>query len=125
MKKKLKLLFCFFISLMICYEAYYYITFKANSYIGVRGGALNKYKNDFVLILNDENIDTLNVNIPSPFSRGMNLGLGKNTIKLKTLDSKNSFEKEIYFYGLFTWNSIEVTSDKFIFSRDYSVPIIE
>ncbi|MBZ4037623.1 hypothetical protein K6T82_22870 [Flavobacterium sp. 17A] len=62
---------CLFISGFI-YTANLYFNYKANSYLGIYGGELNHYKNDFVLIVNNQNIDTLNVNIPSPFSKGFN-----------------------------------------------------
>lgn len=107
------------------YESYFYTKYKANSYLQIYGGELNRYKNDFVLLINDKKIDTLNVNIPAPFSSGYNLSLGKNTVKLMSMDSKISFENKIYFYGIFSFNIIEVTSRDFIYSRYYSFPVVE
>lgn len=125
MKNKLKIFLLLLAGLLLIYEGYYYVSFKENSYLGVRGGSLNHYKTDFILIINDKNIDTLNVNIPSSFSKGIHLSLGKNTIKMNGLGSDLIFEKEIYFYGIFFWNIIEVTTNDFIYSRSYSVPVIE
>lgn len=126
MIKWIKILATCFVFFILIYEANFYITHKANAYLAVYGGAIKHYNKDFLLLLNDKKIgDTLNVNIPTPFSQGVNLSLGKNTIKLISIDSKISFEKEIYFYGIFSFNSIEVTSDEFIFSRTYTVPILE
>lgn len=125
MKKAIKILASCLVIIVLFYESYYYINYKSNSYLGVYGGQLNNYKNDFVLTINDKKSDTINVNIPSSFSKGVNLSLGKNTIKLNSTDSKISFEKEIYFYGFFSFNIIEVTSTDFIYSRHFSVPVLE
>jgi hypothetical protein len=97
----------------------------ANSHFQIIGSELNEYKSDFLFSINDKNLDTLNVNIPCSFSEGYNLRFGKNSIKLISLDSTKNFETRIYFYGLFTWNSIEVTSKDFIFDSTYSFPRIE
>lgn len=125
MKKWIRIIISFLILTVMIYESYFYTAYKANSYLQVNGGELNQYKNDFVLIINDKKIDTLNVNIPTPFSSGYNLSLGKNTVKLISIDSKISFEKNIYFYGFFSFNTIEVTSKEFIYSRHYSLPLVE
>jgi|GEM_PF-2365196 len=126
MIKWIKIFASCFVLFILIYEANFYINFKANSYLAVYGGPLNHYKEDFVLRVNDKKIgDSINVNIPTPFSQGVNLSLGKNTIILISTDSKINFEKEIYFYGIFSFNSIEVTSDEFIFSRSFTVPVLE
>ncbi len=125
MIKWIKILASGLVFIVLIYEVNLYIAHNANSYLGVYGGELNHYKNDFILIVNNQKIDTLNVNIPTSFSKGFNLSLGRNVVQLLNSDSKISFEKEIYFYGIFSFNVIEVTSDEFIFSRTYSVPIVE
>jgi len=125
MKKKIKIVLYCLILLFIVYEAYYYISFKSNSYIAIVGSETSRYKSDFVLMINDENIDTLNVNIPISFSESHNLSFGKNIIRLRSLDSTKNYEASVYFYGLFTWNILEVTSKEFIFNTHYSVPPIE
>lgn len=125
MKNKLKIFLLVLVGIGLVYEGYYYVSFKANSHLVVRGGELNHYKNDFALIVNDKNTDTVNVNIPLSFSKGINLSFGKNTLKIKDLNSNMIFEKEIYFYGIFSWNTIEVTTNDFIYNRSYSIPVIE
>lgn len=125
MKNKLKIFFYLIVGILLLYEGCTYFNFKSNSYLGVRGGEMNHYKNNFDLIVNDKSIDTINVNIPSPFSKGLNLSLGKNTIQLRSLDSDIGFEKDVYFYGIFTYNIIEVTSTDFLYSRSYSLPVTE
>lgn len=125
MRKKIKIILYCFIILGLFYEGYYYISFKSNSYLGIRGSELNSYKDDFVLIVNDKRIDTLNINIPLSYSKGQALCFGKNIIQLKGLNSAKSFETNIYFYGLFTWNILEVTSKDFIFDSYYFVPPME
>lgn len=126
MIKWIKILASCFAFIVLIYEANFYITHKANSYLSVHGVPLNHYKEDFLLRLNDKKIgDSINVNIPTPFSQGVNLSLGKNTIILISTDSKISFEKEIYFYGIFSFNSIEVTSDEFLFGRSFTFPVLE
>ncbi|MBB4804618.1 hypothetical protein HNP37_004715 [Flavobacterium nitrogenifigens] len=125
MIKWIKIFSSCFVLFILIYEANFYINCKANSYLAVYGGPLNHYKEDFVLLLNDQKIsETLNVNIPTPFSQGVNFSLGKNTIKLISTDAKISFEKEIYFYGIFSFNIIEVTSKDIFFRRSFSVPVI-
>ncbi|MBZ4037622.1 hypothetical protein K6T82_22865 [Flavobacterium sp. 17A] len=51
--------------------------------------------------------------------------MGRNVVQLISTDAKIKFEKEIYFYGLFSFNVIEVTSEKFIFNRTDTVPVSE
>lgn len=125
MTKWIKILAVCFFFIVLIFEANYYIRYQANSYLGIYGSELNHYKNDFILIVNNKKVDTLNVNIPSSFSKGFNLSLGRNVVQLLSSDSKFSFEKEIYFYGIFSFNTIEVTSDQFIFSRSFTVPVLE
>ena len=125
MKNKVKMFLLLIVSLVIVYEGYSYLTFQANSYLGIRGGELNHYKSDFIVSINNKNTDTINANIPSPYSKGVNFSFGKNTLKITSLDSAMSFEKDIYFYGIFSWNIIEITSKDFIYSRSYSSPTIE
>lgn len=125
MKKKNKIILYCLILIGLLYEGYYYISFKSNSYLGIRGSELNSYKEAFVLIVNNKKIDTLNINIPLSYSKGQALCFGKNIIKLEGLNSNKSFKTNIYFYGLFTWNVLEVTSKDFIFYSYYSVPPME
>lgn len=125
MTKWIKILAGGLVFIVLIYEVNLYITHKANSYLVVYGGELNHYKNDFILIVNNQKIDTLNANIPTSFSKGFNFSLGRNVVQLLSSDSKISFEKEIYFYGIFSFNVIEVTSDEFIFSRSFTVPVLE
>ncbi|MFQ6601767.1 hypothetical protein [Flavobacterium sp. C3NV] len=125
MKNKIKYFIYTIILLGLFYEGYYFISFQANSHLVVRGGELNKYKSDFVLCLNGNNIDTLNVNIPTSYSKSVNLTFGKNKIKMRSLDDTKNYETNIYFYGLFTWNVLEVTSKNFIFNSYYSLPPME
>jgi hypothetical protein len=126
MRNKIKILFGCLIFMALFYESYQYIRYESNSYLTINGGELNQYKSDFVLIINEKKIDTINVNIPSSFSKGINLNMGKNSLILKSLNSNVSFKKEIIFFGIFSWNTIEVTSKDFIYNRYYyGVPILE
>lgn len=126
MIKWVKILASCFVLFTLIYEANFYINFRTNSYLAVYGGPLNHYKEDFLLLLNDKKIgDILNVNIPTPFSKGVDLSLGKNTVKIISTDSKIIFERDIYFYGFFSFNIIEVTSNEIFFRRSFSVPVLE
>jgi hypothetical protein len=125
MKTKLKFFLYTILFIIVFYQAFYYITYQANSHLAVYGGELNRYKSDFILIVNDNKIDTINVNIPTSYTKSVNLSFGKNNIKIRSLDSTKNYEANVYFYGLFTWNILEVTSKDFIFNSYYSLPPIE
>ena len=125
MKNKIKIILYVIVFAIVCYEGYYYITYKANSHIAVYGGELNKYKSDFVLSINGDTIDTLNANIPVAYSKGTSLSFGSNKIILKSLDSTKKFEQEIYFFGLFSWNVIEFVPEEIMYRRFYSFPTLE
>uniref|UniRef100_UPI00404A73B3 hypothetical protein n=1 Tax=Flavobacterium sp. TaxID=239 RepID=UPI00404A73B3 len=125
MKNKIKILFYFIIIIAFIYEGYYYSLFMSNSHLQIIGSHLNEYESDFVFSINNKIQDTLNVNIPCSFSKGHNLRFGKNSIKLVSLDSTKNFETKLYFYGLFTWNIIEITPEEIIVDSTFSFPRLQ